>query len=116
MVFPFHINKVNDDDPAKVPQPKGVDVYEVVLGTYQTEQSAQSELKALQILGFNVKDARINMLPGEGYKLSLARLNSRKSADDLAAITATIPAAPGDRLVIRDTRSLYPVTVEFTVQ
>jgi len=30
-------------------------------------------LKALQILGFAVKDAIITVVPGKGYRLSLAR-------------------------------------------
>ncbi|HYQ96590.1 MAG TPA: hypothetical protein VER38_06225, partial [Candidatus Eisenbacteria bacterium] len=68
--------------PAKRPAP---DTFEVVLGKYQSEASARAELKALQILGFSVKDARITALPGQGYRLALARLNSKKSANDLAA-------------------------------
>ncbi len=70
---------------APVPVAKSSPVYEVVLGRYQSQESAQSELKALQILGFNVKDARLTFVAGEGYRLCLARLGSRKSADDLAS-------------------------------
>ncbi|TMQ57774.1 MAG: SPOR domain-containing protein [Candidatus Eisenbacteria bacterium] len=67
------------------PQQPAREMYEVVLGTYQSEASARAELKALQILGFSVKDAQITLEPGRGYKLSLARLGSKKSANDLAA-------------------------------
>jgi cell division protein FtsN len=79
---------------AQAPMTKGQDLYEVVLGNYQSEQSAQSELKALQILGFDVKDARLTLVPGEGYRLSLARLNSRKSADDLASTLTKLSFQP----------------------
>jgi hypothetical protein len=56
----------------------------VVLGSYQSEESAKSEIKALQILGFPVKNAKITYDPTNGYQLSLARFGSKKSADDLA--------------------------------
>src|SRR5882672_1168556 len=71
--------------PAPAPKAPEKEVYEVVLGNYQTEQSAQSELKALQILGFAVKDAIITVVPGKGYRLSLARYETRKPADQFAA-------------------------------
>jgi hypothetical protein len=71
--------------PAPAPKAPEKEVYEVVLGNYQTEQSAQSELKALQILGFAVKDAIITVVPGKGYRLSLARYENRKPADQFAA-------------------------------
>lgn len=68
--------------------------YEVVLGNYQSETSAQSELKALRILGFSVKDATILFTPGSGYRLSLVRFNSKKSANDLAASLVALSFAP----------------------
>jgi hypothetical protein len=71
--------------PTPAPKAPEKEIYEVVLGSYQTEQSAQSELKALQILGFAVKDAIIMIVPGKGYRLSLARYESRKPADQFAA-------------------------------
>jgi cell division protein FtsN len=70
--------------PAPAPKPEAPELYEVVLGSYQTENSAQSELKALRILGFSVKDAMVTYTPGSGYRVSLVRFNSRKSADQLA--------------------------------
>jgi len=68
--------------------------YEVVLGSYQSEASAQSELKALRILGFSLKDARTVLMPGGGYRLSLVRFNSRKSADELAASLIALSFTP----------------------
>ncbi len=76
------------------PKASGPDIYEVVLGNYQSEQSARSELKALQILGFSVKDAIVALVPGEGYRLSLARLGSRRSADELAASLSKLSFQP----------------------
>lgn len=85
-----------DAAPATPPSaPKaGPEQYEVVLGDYQTETSAQSELKALRILGFELKDAKITMVPGSGYRLSLVRFNSRKSANDLAASLVSLSFTP----------------------
>ncbi|HYR51638.1 MAG TPA: PorV/PorQ family protein [Candidatus Dormibacteraeota bacterium] len=82
--------------PETVPAPKAPEkeYYEVVLGNYQTEQSAQSELKALQILGFAVKDAVITVVPGKGYRLSLARYDSRKPADQFAAALIKMSFTP----------------------
>jgi hypothetical protein len=76
------------------PKSSGPDQYEVVLGSYQSESSAQSELKALRILGFSLKDATITLVPGTGYQLTLARLNSKKSADQLAASLVALSFAP----------------------
>ncbi|HYQ89335.1 MAG TPA: PorV/PorQ family protein [Candidatus Binatia bacterium] len=76
------------------PKSSGPDQYEVVLGSYETESSAQSELKALRILGFSLKDATITQIPGAGYQLTLARLNSKKSADELAASLVALSFAP----------------------
>ncbi len=73
--------------------PKNVQ-YDVVLGAFQSEDGAQSELKALEILGFSVKDARITQLPGGGYRLSVARFGSKKSADDLAATLTKMSFQP----------------------
>jgi cell division septation protein DedD len=81
-------------DSAPATPKAGPDQYEVVLGDYQTETSAQSELKALRILGFDLKDARITAVPGSGYRLSLVRFNSRKSANDLAASLVSLSFAP----------------------
>jgi len=80
--------------PPAAPKPSGPDQYEVVLGSYQSESSAQSELKALRILGFSLKDATVTLVPGGAYQLTLARMNSKKSADDLAASLVALSFAP----------------------
>lgn len=80
--------------PAPTPKANAQAGYEVVLGHYQTETSAQAELKALRILGFSLKDAVITFEPGTGYRLSLVRFNSRKSADELAASLVKLSFTP----------------------
>jgi len=79
---------------APAPRSSGPDQYAVVLGSYQSEASAQSELKALRILGFSVKDAAITLVSGTGYQITLARMNSKKSADELAASLVALSFAP----------------------
>ena len=85
--------KATPPEPEPKPAPER-EVYEVVLGSYQTEQSAESELKALRILGFAVKDAIITFEPGKGYRLSLVRYDSRKPADQFAASLAKMSFTP----------------------
>jgi sporulation related protein len=80
--------------PAPAPKAEAPDQFEVVLGSYQSESSAESELKGLRLLGFAVKDAVITAAPGGGYRLSLARLSTRKSADELAASLAKLSFTP----------------------
>jgi hypothetical protein len=80
--------------PAPAPKKAAPEQYEVVLGSYQTESSAQAELKALRILGFGLKDATIVPGPNGGYRLSLVRFNSRKSADELAASLVKMSFTP----------------------
>ncbi len=82
------------DASASSPAPSKSVLYDVVLGAFQSEDGAKSELKALEILGFSVKDARISALPGGGYRLSVARFGSRKSADDLAASLSKMSFQP----------------------
>ncbi len=90
--------------PLPAPAPKqslrGVQ-YDVVLGVFQSEESARSELKALEILGFSVKDARVESTTGGGYRLSLARFGSKKSADNLAASLARMSFQPRVEVVQR---------------
>lgn len=76
-------------------------LYDVVLGTYQSEASARSEIKALEILGFSVKDAKITPLDGGGFRLSLARFGSRGSANDLAASLSKMSFQPRVEMVRR---------------
>ena len=80
--------------PAPAPKPSAPEIYEVVLGHYQTETSAQAELKALRLLGFALKDATVTLEPVVGYRLSLVRFGSRKSADDLVASLTKMSFTP----------------------
>jgi pyruvate/2-oxoglutarate dehydrogenase complex dihydrolipoamide acyltransferase (E2) component len=69
-------------EPAKPAKPLG---YDVVLPDYSSRESAQAELKALQLLGFRVGDAQIVQQPNGGYRVLLARTKSKSSADNMAA-------------------------------
>jgi hypothetical protein len=59
--------------------------YSVVLPGYWTKESAQAELKALELLGFRIKDAQIEKSSGTSYQVRLTRTRSRSNADDMAA-------------------------------
>lgn len=87
--------------PKVAPKPSAPEQYEVVLGSYQSETSAQSELKALRILGFQLKDAVVVQGPNGGYMLSLARLNSRAKADELARNLVALSFSPRVELAHR---------------
>jgi cell division septation protein DedD len=51
---------------------------------YQSQESAQAELKALQLLGFRTKDAEITKDPkGTGYVIVLSTMKSKNSAQDM---------------------------------
>jgi len=80
--------------------PKDV-LYDVVLGTYQSEAGARSEITALEILGFSVKDATISALEGGGYRLSIARFGSRRSAESLASSLSKMSFQPHVEVVQR---------------
>jgi hypothetical protein len=86
--------------PAPKPASRGVQ-FDVVLGVFQSEESARSELKALDILGFSVKDARIDKTADGGHRLSLARFGSRKTADNLAASLTRMSFQPHVEVVQR---------------
>jgi hypothetical protein len=72
--------------PAKQAKPKKQDLeYSVILPGYWTKESAQAELKALELLGFRVKEAQIEKASGTSYQVRLARMRSRSNADNMAA-------------------------------
>lgn len=68
--------------PAEPPKPVG---YDVVLPGYASKESAQAELKALELLGFRIKDAQIVQGSSGAYQVMLSRMKSKSSADDMAA-------------------------------
>lgn len=62
--------------------------YSVVLPGYWTKESALAELKALELLGFRVKDAQIEKVSSSGWQVRLARVKSKSNAEDMAASLA----------------------------
>jgi hypothetical protein len=60
--------------------------YAVVLPGFQSKESAQAEIRALELLGFRTKDAQISRDPKRGgYVITLARMKSKGNADEMAA-------------------------------
>ena len=59
--------------------------YMVLLAGFQSKESAEAEVKALQLLGFRTKDAQIEKDPKRGgYRITLARMKSKGNADEMA--------------------------------
>jgi len=77
--------RVEAPKPVEPAKPIG---YDVVLPGYSSKDSAIAELKALELLGFRVKDAQISEAMGGGYQVRLARSKSKSGADDMAASLA----------------------------
>jgi len=73
--------------PSKPAKPRDVQ-YSVILPGYWSKESAQAELKALELLGFRIKDAQVEKSAGNGYLVRLARMRNKSSADDMAASLA----------------------------
>ena len=70
---------------AKPAKPRSVE-YAVILPGYWTKESAQAELKALELLGFKIKDAQVEKAEsGSSYQIRLTTLRSKSNADDMAA-------------------------------
>lgn len=59
--------------------------YLVVLPGYSSKESASAEIKALELLGFRTKDAKIDRDANGSYMVRLASTKSKSSADDMAA-------------------------------
>ncbi len=57
----------------------------VLLLGYSSMESAQSEMKALQLLGFRTKDASIVADPKGGYAIRLAQMKSKDSAEGMVS-------------------------------
>jgi hypothetical protein len=60
--------------------------YLVVLPGYPSKDSAEAEMKALELLGFKTKNAQIVKDPKRsGWKIAFSRLKSKGSAEDMAS-------------------------------
>ena len=60
--------------------------YAVVLPGFSSKESAEAEIKALQLLGFKTKDAKIAQDPKRGgYVITLTRMKSKGKADEMAS-------------------------------
>ncbi|HEU4725960.1 MAG TPA: PorV/PorQ family protein, partial [Candidatus Eisenbacteria bacterium] len=72
--------------PAKESKPaKPIVEHAVLLLGYSSMESAQSEMKALQLLGFRTKDASIVADPKGGYAIRLAQMKSKDSAEGMVS-------------------------------
>ncbi len=68
------------------PAPAVASEYLVVLPWFQSKETAEAEVKALELLGFKTKNARISKDPKRGgYVITLERMKSKESASELAA-------------------------------
>ena len=67
---------------------KQVTEFAIVLPGYQSMDGAQSELKALQLGGFRVKDATIVSNDSGSYSIRLAQMKSKASAEEMASSLA----------------------------
>ena len=71
--------------PAK-PAPAPEVEYLVVLPGYPSKDSAQAEMKALELLGFRTKDAQIMKDPKRGgYRIAFSKLKNKGNAEDVAS-------------------------------
>ena len=58
----------------------------IVLPGFSSKETAQAEIKALDLLGFRTKDARIEKDPRRGgYQIMLTRMKSKGKADEMAS-------------------------------
>ena len=75
--------------PAKEPEAKTAPAaevtYLVVLPGYPSKESAQAEMKALELLGFRTKDAQIAKDPRGGFRIAFSKLKNKGSAQEVAS-------------------------------
>ena len=58
----------------------------MVLPGYPSKESAQAEMKALELLGFRTKDAQIARDPKKGgYRIAFSKLKNKGNADEVAS-------------------------------
>jgi len=75
--------------PAPTPAPAHgapLSEFAIILPGFSSKESAQAEVKALELLGFRTKDAHIEKDPRRGgYLISLMRMKSKEKADEMAS-------------------------------
>lgn len=74
--------------PPVTPAPQAASMTEflVVLPGFSSKESAQAEVKALELLGFRTKDAHIDKDSKRGgYVITLSRMKSKGKADEMAS-------------------------------
>jgi len=73
--------------PAAGPAPaEALSEFVIVLPGFSSKETAQAEIKALDLLGFRTKDARIEKDPRRGgFLITLSRMKSKGKADEMAA-------------------------------
>ena len=78
--------------PAPAPAPPE---YTVVLAGYQTKEGVEGEFKALELLGFKTKDAKITKDSKRGgWMIFLARTKSKGTAEELASSLSRMSFRP----------------------
>ena len=74
------------DAGAAKPAPAADTQYVVVLPGYPSKESAQAEMKALELLGFRTKDAQIAKDPKHGgYRIAFTKLKNKGNAEEVAS-------------------------------
>lgn len=74
--------KQPDAAPAK---PQGEVQYVVILPGYPSKESAQAEMKALELLGFRTKSAQIVKDPRGGFRIAFEKLKNKGNAQEVAS-------------------------------
>ncbi|HET9252127.1 MAG TPA: hypothetical protein VFP58_08430, partial [Candidatus Eisenbacteria bacterium] len=76
-----------DPAPAPTPAAKPAPIqYAVVMPGYPSKDSAEAEMKALELLGFRTKDAQIVKDPKRGgYMIAFSKLKSKGNAEEMAS-------------------------------
>lgn len=75
-----------EETPAPAPPKEVKNEYMVVLPGYPSKDSAEAEMKALELLGFKTKNAQIVRDPKRsGWRITFSKLKSKGSAEDMAS-------------------------------
>ena len=78
--------------PAPAPPP---DEYAVVLAGFQSKEGAEAEFKALEMLGFKTKDAKVTKdTKRGGWMIFLARMKTKANANEMASSLSRMSFRP----------------------